>query len=161
MMLGTMAAAQLGGCVTVKVGADKPPAPEYDFAPPPAPWESLPDTDAAHAYRSRQSHAVLGLASTCDGSVETDFTPLLNTLTSAVPRREVVEPNVPVPNAKLPARATLVKGQEGGTPVEMLAIVLKSRRCVYDVMVTAPRLEDADHRAALALAASLSERAAR
>jgi hypothetical protein len=146
------------GCITVRVGGDAPPKAAYDVELPQAGWRRLPDVEAARAFRSEASGAVLGLSTACDGAAEEAFDPLLATVTAAVGRRETVEAPAPVAGTQLPSRATTVRGAVDGRPVEMMAVVLKSDTCVYDVTLTGTSLAQSDRDAALRMARSVREK---
>jgi hypothetical protein len=145
------------GCITVRVGGDAPPKAAYTVDLPRDGWQPLPDVEAARAFRSADSGAVLGVSTACDGAAADGFEPLLAAVTSAIGRRDVVAPAAPLDGTSLPARITEVRGAVDDHPVQMVAIVLKSDACVYDVTLTGRSLSDTDRAAAIDVARSVRE----
>lgn len=162
MMGFALVAVAAAGCVTLHVGSDDASPPRFAYAVPPAPWTRVTSPmiggkATTASFRSAATGAVLGVASTCDHASDESSEALLATVTGVVAERRVIAPHVAVPDAKMPSAGARVAGTFDGKNVELLALVLRSPRCVYDVVTSAPQLAPADTAAALAVAASLHE----
>lgn len=157
-IIAFMTATQLCGCITVSVGGDRK-EPDYEMATPAGPWEELRSVEVARAYRSTSSGAVLGVSSACDDVAHASYDALLDTVTASVPGRRPSGPASDVTAGSMPGRMLAVRGNQGGTPLEMMAIVLKSKVCVYDVTLTGKSLSQAEKDQAVRVAQSIKEKA--
>jgi hypothetical protein len=129
-------------CISLQVGGKSAAKADASFAPLPPRWARVEATATTSTWRAPDG-AVMGLTSACDGQADTAFGQLVDTIVASVPQRETVAPTTPLDATPLPSRIAHVRGR-GDAPVEMVAIVMKSPACVYDVTLTGRELTAAD-----------------
>lgn len=148
----------LTGCITVSLGGERRQDPAYDTVTPAGAWEPLPEIEIARTYKAKDTGSILGVSSACDEVRELPFEQLLENVTASVPEREITVPAHDLSAANYPGRVIEVRGKRHQEPVEMVAMVLKSDHCVYDVTLTGTRLTAVEKAEALRVAQSLKER---
>ena len=134
--------ASASACISLQVGGKAPATPDATFAPLPVRWSRVEATPTTSTWRAPDG-AVLGLTTACEGQADAAFGQLVDTIVASVPERVTVAPTTALDATPLPAQIAHVRGR-GDAPVEMVAIVMKSPTCVYDVTLTGLRLSAAD-----------------
>lgn len=156
--LGSIGALLLcSACISMQVGSGSTRPTAYDVATPGAGWAIESSKGPTRRFRSLATGSVLGVSEACDGPADQSFDALLASVTSAIPRHKGNIASQELAGTMLPARFDDVQGEVDAVPVEMLAIVLKSSVCVYDVTLVGRRLSDDDQTVARRVAQSLHE----
>lgn len=149
----------LAGCVSVNVGGSTTSEnPRFEYVAPTGDWLRLEGRKGADTFRSPSSGAVLGVSTACDNNVDATYDDLIAVITSTLDDSNTIEPTAAIEGTHLPARGTRIQGTLDDQHLEIVAIVLKSKACVYDVTLTGKSISAADHESALNTARTLKER---
>jgi len=150
----TVLAGALTSCISINPGGVRREA-DYVFPSPSKDWRPTSGSFKDGPFRSPHTGSVLGLSTACDGSADASFEDLLKTMTAALPGRTRPDEIETLSDTPIPARIAKARGVIDATPIEMMAIVLRSQYCVYDVTLTGRTLTQKDSQEAVRLARSL------
>ena len=132
-------AALLAGCGAGRVvdGVYENAATGFRIPVPPAPWvpASVPDVDVA--FRHPSAAATIAAFSDCEAPRRAPLRILARRLFFGLKEREVVgQETLSLDGAE--ALRTVVRADQGGTPVVVESVVMRRGACVYDLVLAAP-----------------------
>ncbi len=131
-------AALLVGCAAGRVvdGAYENPATGFRIPVPPAPWVQVSIPDVEVAFRHPSADGTIAAFSSCEGPGRAPLRVLARRLFFGLKEHEVVE-QAPASLDGAEALRTVVRADQGGTPVVVESVVVRRGTCVYDLVLAA------------------------
>ncbi len=145
------------GCLSTLLGTKESRSRDYTMPSPGKGWDAIDPAEADAAYRNRMDKAILNVSSLCG---EERYRPLEDL--SADVLKQLPQNSVPIPARAQtvgghPALVTSAQGTVDGEPLNVQFAVIRTQRCVYDIILAGKILDPSSHTAFDSVLAGFSD----
>ncbi len=107
----------------------------YTFVAPGSGWDAIDPAEADAAYKNSKDHAILNVTSLCGDDRFRSLEELSDDLLSQLPDHTLVEPPKAAQINGNPSLVSEAKGTMDGQPLSVRVAVIRSQRCLYDLIL--------------------------
>ena len=114
---------------------------DYTFVAPGSGWEKIDPAEADAAYKNSKDHAILNITSVCGDDRFRSLEELSDDLLSQLPDRTLTEPPKATQINGNPGLVSEARGTMDGQPLNVRVAVIRSQRCLYDLILAGAELD--------------------
>jgi hypothetical protein len=145
------------GCLSTILGTQEKKSRDYHMPAPGRGWESIDPAEADAAYRNEKDKAILNISSTCGEERFRSLEELTTDVLKQLPENAVSAPSRPMTIGGHPGLVTDAKGTVDGEALDVRVAVVRSPKCIYDIILAGRKLDSSSQQAFDTAIAGFSE----
>lgn len=127
-------------CLSTILGSKESRSRSYTIPEPGRDWETLDPAEADSAYRNPVDKAILNVTSVCGNARYQSLEQLTSVVLKQLPET-VTQPSEPRQIGGFPGMVTAAEGQVDGQPLKVRLAVIRSQKCLYDIILAGQTLD--------------------
>ncbi|RYZ52519.1 MAG: hypothetical protein EOP07_19465 [Proteobacteria bacterium] len=145
------------GCLSTILGTKENKSKDYHMPAPGRGWDTIDPAEADAAYRNEKDNAILNISSTCGEERFRSLEELTKVVLRQLPDNTVSAPSRPMTIGGHPGLVTDAKGTVDGEDLDVRVAVVRSPKCIYDIILAGRKLDSSSQLAFDTALAGFSE----